>query len=137
MISFDSIRQVHKNSSLFWSLFNKRLWIYYIIFDKFMASRCIIWTITRGDISYTFDQNTFNCNLLFLLDTLSNWNTIYLYLRVEYIIHCNWYCEKKYSWITIILKRTMSAIHGRRENKDIVSLLIFLIEDISCLKISL
>ena len=29
-------------------------------------------TLTRGDISYTFDQNTFNCNLLFLLDTLSN-----------------------------------------------------------------
>ena len=51
-----------------------------------MATRYII---TRGDISYTFDQNTFNCNLLFLLDMLSNYEIQFICiceLNTSYIV---------------------------------------------------
>ena len=64
MISFDSIRHIYEKILLGFDPCSARDCVCIILYLKNLL-------LQRIDF-HTFDQNTFNCNLLFLLDMLSN-----------------------------------------------------------------
>ena len=78
MISFDSIRHIYEKILLGFDPCSARDCVCIILYLKNLLLQRI-----------TFDQNTFNCNLLFLLDMLSNYEIQFICiceLNTSYIV---------------------------------------------------
>ena len=92
-----SIRQVHKNL---------------LGFDPCSARDCVciilyLKNLLLQRIFHTFDQNTFNCNLLFLLDMLSNYEIQFICI-----------CELNTSYILIGTAKKIFMNHNNSQEDN-------------------